>query len=88
VTLKIDEKELHRVFREDFLGILLHDVLQSMQRRTASDTQASRRDLIRTMFAAIEGASWEYRKRVRDIAVELDRLTPLWIWHSLSKPIA
>ncbi len=74
---KIDENELHKVFSEDLLGILLHDVLQSMQRRTASDTQALRRDLIRTMFAAIEGASWEFRTRVRSAAIELDGLTPI-----------
>ncbi len=77
MATKLDDKEVERTFREDFLGILMHDVLLSIQRRDSDDTQATRRDLIRTMFAAIEGASWEYREHVRSIATDLDALSPL-----------
>jgi hypothetical protein len=74
---ELGDKEVERTFREDFLGILMHDVLLSIQRRDVDDAQATRRDLIRTMFAAIEGASWEYREHVRSVAADLDSLPPL-----------
>ncbi len=77
VAVETDDKEVQRAFREDFLGILMHDVLNAIQRRDLDDTQATRRDLIRTMFAAIEGASWEYREHVRSVADDLDAMPPL-----------
>lgn len=77
MVAEIDDKAMQQAFREDFLGILMHDVLLAIQRRDLDDTQATRRDLIRTMFAAIEGASWEYREHVRSIAADLESLPPL-----------
>lgn len=77
MAAELDDKNVQRAFREEFLGILMHDVLLAIQRRNLDDTQATRRDLIRTMFAAIEGASWEYREHVRSVATDLESLH-LW----------
>ena len=77
MVVKIDDKAAQQVFRENFLVILMHDVLLALERRDLEDVQATRRDLIRTMFAAIEGASWEYRDHVRSVATDLDMLPPL-----------
>ena len=77
MAAELDDKAVQRAFRENFLVILMHDVLLASQRRDLEDVQATRRDLIRTMFAAIEGASWEYREHVRSIAADLDSLPPL-----------
>lgn len=77
MAAEIDDKAVQQAFREDFIGILMHDVLLAIQRRQLEDVQATRRDLIRTMFAAIEGASWEYREHVRSIAADLESLPPL-----------
>lgn len=77
MVAELDDEAVQRAFREDFLGILMHDVLLAIERRELDDVQATRRDLIRTMFAAIEGASWEYREHVRSVAADLDSLPPL-----------
>lgn len=53
---------------DNFLNILVKDVAVSMSRKAASDTQVTRRDLIRTAFAAIEGLVWIFREEVIDAA--------------------
>ena len=77
MVAEFDDKKVQRAFGEEFLGILMHDVLLAIQRRDLNDTQATRRALIRTRFAAIEGAAWEYREHVRCIAADLDSLPRL-----------
>lgn len=57
------------VARDDsFLQILLNDVGAAISRRETDDTQATRRDMIRTAFAAIEGMVWIFREHVIDTA--------------------
>ena len=63
--------------RETFFGILTQDVILSMERQERSDTQATRRDLIRTMFAAIEGYVWKYREHVRSVMSDIDTIPVL-----------
>ena len=63
--------------RETFFGILTQDVILSMERQERSDTQATRRDLIRTMFAAIEGYVWEYREHVRSVISDISTIPTL-----------
>ena len=63
--------------RESFFGMLSQDVVLSLARRESDDSQASRRDLIRTMFAAIEGYVWQYRGHVRSIVNDIEPLSPL-----------
>ena len=53
---------------DSFLLILLKDVGTAIARRQCDDTQASRRDMIRTAFAAIEGLVWIFREEVIDTA--------------------
>jgi hypothetical protein len=64
-------------FRESFFRMLAEDVISALERRALHDTQSSRRDLIRTLFVAIEGSVWELREHVRDIAASIDGLSPL-----------
>lgn len=53
---------------DSFLLILLNDVGAAISRRKANDTQATRRDTVRTAFAAIEGVVWIFREHVIDTA--------------------
>jgi len=62
---------------ETFLGMLMRDVVASLERVAVDNGQASRRDLIRTLFAAIEGSVWTYREHVRSVANDLVELSPL-----------
>lgn len=64
-------------FGESFFRMLAEDVISALERRELHDTQSSRRDLIRTLFVAIEGSVWELRKHVQDIAESIDDLPPL-----------
>ena len=63
--------------RETFFGILTQDVILSMERQERSDTQATRRDFIRTMFAAIEGYVWKYREHVRSVISDIGTIPAL-----------
>jgi hypothetical protein len=66
-------KRLHEP-NESFLRILTIDVILSQMRRAENDTQSNRRELVRTMFAAIEGYVWNYRDEVRSFAESMDDL--------------
>ena len=63
--------------RDKFFVILMQDVMRSFERARADDCQASRRDLIRTMFAAIEGSVWEYREHVRSTVDTVAEISPI-----------
>lgn len=54
--------------KTSFAEMLVGDVLASMQRRSERDDQSSRRDLVRTSFAAIEGLAWVFREHVIEVA--------------------
>lgn len=51
------------------------DVMASLERERVQPSQQNRRELVRTIFAAIEGTVWEYRLHITGIARELDVLT-------------
>lgn len=51
-----------------FLEMLLTDVAKSIERHNSSGTQSDKRDLVRTTFAAIEGAAWVFREHVTQSA--------------------
>jgi hypothetical protein len=53
---------------DSFMLILLNDVGAAISRRKIDDNQATRRDMIRTAFAAIEGMVWIFREHVIDTA--------------------
>lgn len=61
---------------EQFIVVLAEDVLASIERQKTSASQQDNRDLIRTVFAAIEGLVWVYRNHIVEIAMDLRRLTP------------
>jgi hypothetical protein len=61
---------------EQFIVVLAKDVLASIARQKTSASQQNNRDLIRTVFAAIEGLVWVYRNHIVEIATDLRRLTP------------
>jgi hypothetical protein len=55
---------------DSFFLILLSDVGAALARHESADNQATRRDLIRTAFAAIEGLVWIFREQVVTAAEE------------------
>ncbi|TXC71748.1 hypothetical protein FSB78_12915 [Sphingomonas ginsenosidivorax] len=63
--------------RLSFLGTLMEDVLVARARRDDCDSQTHRREVIRTIFAAIEGSIWLYRQQVRSMAKSMGLLTPV-----------
>lgn len=70
------EKDATRPLREDFLIILVKDVIGAISRRDIEDSQANRRDLVRTVFVAVEGAVWDFRTEIIATAQSLDLLAP------------
>lgn len=70
-------QEVREEVRKTFFGLLSHDVILSLERKQQNDDQASRRDLVRTMFAAIEGYAQEYRDHVRSISNDIEQIDPV-----------
>lgn len=68
-----DENET--VLRDHFTKILVMDVDAASIRFKANDTQPTRRDLIRSIFAAVEGMGWSYRTFIVEAATAMDHLT-------------
>ncbi len=62
--------------RVTFLGVVTHDVLVALERLELDENQTSRRDFIRTLFAAVEGVVWQFRENIREIAEDLGELSP------------
>jgi hypothetical protein len=59
---------------ESLMLMLTTDVINARKRWRQNDNQSTRRDLIRTMFAAIEGYVWEYRQNILQSAKTMDSL--------------
>lgn len=62
-------------FGAKFFITLIGDVVASLERHDASPIPQNRRDLVRTLFAAIDGSVWYYRDHVVGIAKDLGKLT-------------
>jgi len=60
----------------NLIRVLLDDVRAAHLRHQAGDTQTSRRDLVRTVFAAIDGMAWIYREFVRENIGALELIEP------------
>lgn len=58
-----------------FLGSLMLDVEDSLERQRSEDKPTNRRGLIRALITAVEGLAWVYRGHVIGIAEEMDVLT-------------
>lgn len=59
---------------DSFFLILFRDVGTALARNANEDNQATRRDLTRTAFAAIEGLVWIFREAVVTVAEETNGL--------------
>ena len=59
----------------DLVSILLNDVSEAQIRLKLTDTDANRRDVIRTIFAAVDGMVFLYREFVRDALEQMEMLT-------------
>lgn len=70
-------------FERQFMATLIEDAARALQHFAsaesveigARDLQAVRRDLVRNLHAAIEGAVWAFREHVRSTAKSLDVLS-------------
>lgn len=56
--------------------ILFQDVQSAYNRQLENDTPTARRDLVRSIFAAIDGLVWQYRLFVKDILEDNGLLEP------------
>ncbi|HZF46195.1 MAG TPA: hypothetical protein VEZ26_07665 [Sphingomonadaceae bacterium] len=61
--------------QNDFTSVLVLDVVAAMKRYRVEKTQANSRDLIRSIFAAVEGSVWLYRQHVTSIAKSIEAIT-------------
>jgi hypothetical protein len=77
IESKKSDEEKSMPLNDSFMGMLIHDVIAALERREVNDDQTSRRDLVRTLFAAIEGLVWVYRENVRAVANDIDPLSPI-----------
>lgn len=59
---------------DSFLNILRDDVLAAIERHKILPTDVHRREVARSIFAAIEGAAWHYRTSVIDTAKTMGAL--------------
>ena len=71
------EANLSVELSKSFDAILLQDVIDGLRRAQGYKSQGVKRDLIRTMFAAIEGSVWGFRQHVRSIAESVGELTTI-----------
>ncbi|MBJ6121393.1 hypothetical protein JAO74_06270 [Sphingomonas sp. BT553] len=60
-----------------FASILADDVIRAYASLDQQKDAPNRRNVIRSVFVAIEGLVWTCREHVRDTAASLDELTPL-----------
>lgn len=60
---------------EDFVSMLLFDVAASMRRYDKNQSEQARREMVRTLFAAIEGYTWMYREHIIEAARSMEELT-------------
>lgn len=58
-----------------FAAILLDDLAQAMRRNSQEQSQSSRREVVRTAFAAIEGVGWMFRDHILEAAKPLGVLS-------------
>lgn len=70
-----DRVRAEEKFGAKYFLTLIGDVATSLERHQASPIPPHSRDLIRTVFAAIEGAVWFYRNHIVGIAKDLHKLT-------------
>lgn len=62
---------------QTFYGILGYDAVDAMERMKENDCQSSRRDFVRSAFAAIEGWLWEYRQSIQSTIGSVRDLSPI-----------
>ena len=60
---------------QSFMAILLTDVSLAIERHEQEASQATKRDLVRVSFAAIEGIAWAFREHVVEWARMVDELS-------------
>jgi hypothetical protein len=66
---------MHQDVRSSFMGMLLADVARADAAHKANPDQGAKRDFVRTSFAAIEGAVWNFREHIRAIAMATSALS-------------
>ncbi len=60
-----------------FLATLSADIEHVLKQVQTSDTASDRRNALRTIISAMEGAAWVYRMHILSMLEELDRSTPM-----------
>ncbi|MEZ5734329.1 MAG: hypothetical protein R3E09_00775 [Novosphingobium sp.] len=75
MTEKTHESDCQHDAQESLIRLLLLDVMIAQERFEKNKTQSCMRDIVRTVFAAIEGMSWIYREHIVSAAKEVGEIT-------------
>lgn len=67
-----DKKDIS--FENSFLQILIDDILVAAERLEKENLDTHKRELIRTIFAGIEGNIWYYQERIKKLASDIEIL--------------
>lgn len=70
-------REERQMIPQGLAGILMSDLREAIRHQVGADSPASRRSLVRTAIAAVEGLTWMYREHVRAFASELGVLSEI-----------
>ena len=68
------QSEMDERHEQSMTNLLMQDALAAIRRHAEAGDQASRRDLIRTLFSASEGLVWIFREHVSSVARQMDEL--------------
>ncbi|NCN85467.1 MAG: hypothetical protein GW808_11250 [Sphingomonadales bacterium] len=71
---KSDEEQMW----DTFIGKLAFDVQRSLDRYNDENIESNKRDVVRTIVAAIEGITWAYREHVQEIGITLEASNSLY----------
>mgnify|MGYP003625511438 CR=1 FL=1 len=63
---------------DTFVGKLAFDVQRTLNRYEEDHMESNKRDVVRTIVAAIEGITWIYREHVQEIGVNLQTSNSLY----------
>ncbi len=66
-----DSDQTNLSFEKSFLQMLIDDILVAAERLEKENLETHKRDLLRTIYAAIEGYVWLYKEDIKSIASDI-----------------
>lgn len=72
-----DDNEREQNVAFNFSKILLDDILVAADRLAETNNQMHKRELVRAIFAGIEGNIWTYKEKIRKLAADIEAVDSL-----------